>query len=279
MTSFIGALPLCVDLPRFLAQTKYQNPTDSRQTVQNLTYSTDLHHFDWMTKVCPEHYEVLNKFMAANRMAKPGIDSFPFEDKVPHLVPKSDQENKGDPTTALFVDIGGGRGQMSRVFRSRYPHLPGRVVFQDIPQTLAGATPGEGIEAMAHDFFNPQPIKGAKIYFMRHVLHDWPDAEAEAILKRTAEAMDKASVLLIDEKVLPDVGTSTAAAGLDLVMMMTYSAQERTLRNWNALLGRAGLRLEYMDRYYEDGGDSVLMAVPVEGEPDGIDGTGNEGGK
>ncbi|KAI4115169.1 MAG: hypothetical protein LQ338_007897, partial [Usnochroma carphineum] len=240
--AFVDALPFFVDLPRFLAQTNFQNPTDSSRTVHQLTRNTCLDAFDWM-KENPKHYEILNRFMAANRMIRTGIDAFPFEDKVPYLARKGDQQSKLDSTTPLFVDIGGGRGQMSRVFRSKFPHSPGRIILQDLPQTLANAVPSDCIEAMAHDFFGPQPIKGAKVYFTRHVLHDWPDSKAEVILKRVVEAMDKESVLLIDEKVLPDVGASNSAAGLDLLMMTIFAAQERSEKDWRALLGRAGLRI------------------------------------
>lgn len=263
--SFVDALPFFVDLPRFLAQTNFQNPTDSSRTVHQLTRNTCLDAFDWM-KENPKHYEILNRFMAANRMIRTGIDAFPFEDKVPYLARKGDQQSKLDSTTPLFVDIGGGRGQMSRVFRSKFPHSPGRIILQDLPQTLANAVPSDCIEAMAHDFFGPQPIKGAKVYFTRHVLHDWPDSKAEVILKRVVEAMDKESVLLIDEKVLPDVGASNSAAGLDLLMMTIFAAQERSEKDWRALLGRAGLRIEYIFRYNEDVGDSIIMAVPADQE-------------
>ncbi|KAL8757503.1 MAG: hypothetical protein Q9184_004183 [Pyrenodesmia sp. 2 TL-2023] len=252
--AFTSTLPLWVDLPRFLAQTSYQNPTDSMNTVHQLAWNTPLSFFDWMTEH-PEHYAVLNKFMAANRMAQTGVQVFPFEDKVPALFKTE------SPETPLFVDVGGGRGQMCRAFRARYPDLPGRVIFQDLPQTMADAPSGNGTEAMAHNFFHPQPIRGAKIYYLRHVLHDWPDAKAEDILKRVVEAMDKESVILIDEKVLPDVGASSLAAGLDLSMMSHFAASERSERAWKDLLGKVGLHLEYLHRYEEDDGDAVIPTV------------------
>ncbi|KAI4265233.1 MAG: hypothetical protein L6R38_009566 [Xanthoria sp. 2 TBL-2021] len=255
--AFIDGLPLYVDLPRFLVQNSYQNPTDSRNTVHSLTYNTPLDHFDWM-KGNPEHYAALNKYMAANRMTKTGINAFPFEEKVPSLFESE------SPETALFVDVGGGRGQMCRAFRAKHPDLPGRVILQDLQLIIAEAPSVDGIEAMAHDFFHQQPIQGAKIYFLRHVLHDWPDAKAEAILKRLVEAMDKDSVILIDEKVLPDVGASNSAAGLDLLMMCTFAASERSERAWKGLLGKVGLKVEYSVRYNEEEGDVIMMVLPEE---------------
>ncbi|KAL9016662.1 MAG: hypothetical protein Q9185_005989 [Variospora sp. 1 TL-2023] len=259
--AFINAMPHYVDLPRFLAQTNYQNPTDSTKTVAQLSRNTSLNFFDWM-KENSKHYEALNNYMAANRVPTIGIDAFPFADRFPSLF-KNDQ--KLEPSTPLFVDIGGGRGQMSYAFQNACPHLAGRIIFQDVPQALASVpSSSEGsstIEAMVHDFFQPQPIKGARIYFLRQILHDWPDAEAELILKNTVDAMrGHDSALLIDEKVVPDMGASLASAGLDLYMMINFAAQERSEKQWRELLARVGLRIEYLLKYNEYTGDSVIMA-------------------
>ncbi|KAK8043794.1 hypothetical protein PG994_012632 [Apiospora phragmitis] len=49
------------------------------------------------------------------------------------------------------------------------PDRPGRVINQDLPGTVARALPTPGVENMAHDFFEPQPVRGAKFYYMRGV--------------------------------------------------------------------------------------------------------------
>ncbi|KAL8636593.1 MAG: hypothetical protein Q9226_009238, partial [Calogaya cf. arnoldii] len=117
--------------------------------------------------------------MAINLHAKTGIDVFPFESVLSNLFSPEQHSVTLDPTQTLFIDIGGGRGQICEAFKSRFPSPPcrGRVIVQDLPQTLAGVPTlsASGIEAIPHDFFAPNPIKGAKIYYLRHVLHDWPD--------------------------------------------------------------------------------------------------------
>jgi demethylsterigmatocystin 6-O-methyltransferase len=70
-----------------------------------------------------------------------------------------------DSSVPLFVDVGGAMGQQSIFFRKAYPDLKGRVIVQDqaqiVSQIEATPLPGfDGIEAIAHDFFKPQPIKG-----------------------------------------------------------------------------------------------------------------------
>lgn len=67
-----------------------------------------------------------------------------------------------DPERVLFVDIGGGMGHQCLRLRERYPDAPGRVIVQDMPITI-GRIPKpmpHGVEAMAHTFDDPQPVKG-----------------------------------------------------------------------------------------------------------------------
>lgn len=68
-------------------------------------------------------------------------------------------EQQSDPP--LLVDIGGNTGYDAAAFRTKYPHIKGRVIVQDLPETLAYAPdPPEGLEWIGYDFFTPQPIRG-----------------------------------------------------------------------------------------------------------------------
>ena len=79
---------------------------------------------------------------------------------------------------------------------------------------------------------------------MRTVLHDWPDAEAKEILKNLKPGMVRGySKLLINETVIPDQGAHWLSTALDMVMMVNFSACERTEENWRALLTSAGFRI------------------------------------
>jgi hypothetical protein len=56
----------------------------------------------------------------------------------------------------------------------------------------------------AQDFFTPQPKdRNVAVFLLRVILHDWPDAYAERILKRLREAADVDTKLLIADFVLP----------------------------------------------------------------------------
>jgi len=83
------------------------------------------------------------------------------------------EETKGldDPERVLYVNVGGGIGHQCAEFRNKYPasQIPGRVVLQDLPATIERALPTEGVENMAHDFFQPQPVKGRFLSPLRPV--------------------------------------------------------------------------------------------------------------
>lgn len=67
------------------------------------------------------------------------------------------------PEEPLFVDVGGGLGHQCIALRERFPHLSGRVILQDIPQTLVHAIHHDKVEIMVQNFFEPQAIKGTAI--------------------------------------------------------------------------------------------------------------------
>ena len=54
-----------------------------------------------------------------------------------------------------------------------------------------------------HDFFKPQPIRGAAAYLLKSIIHDWSDPYASQILKRLREAAEPHTKLLIIDRILP----------------------------------------------------------------------------
>lgn len=81
------------------------------------------------------------------------------------------------------------------------------------------------------------------MYFIRRVLHDWPDDEVRQILAHLAAAMDRdTSRILITETIIPAVGATTTNAYMDLTMM-TFGGRERTVKDFAHLFDLAGLTL------------------------------------
>ncbi|UNI14259.1 hypothetical protein JDV02_000906 [Purpureocillium takamizusanense] len=199
-----------------------------------------------------EQKKSFDDYMASRRMpnAPQWFEIFPAVQQLGDV--------RGD-AAVLLVDVGGGPGQELARFKERHPEKPGRLILQDLPLTLRRIEKlPEGIEAMEYDFFTPQPVKGARAYFLRDVLHNWSDSKSERILSRIVEAMDpEYSTLLIDDYVLPDTDADLRAAEMDILMWLHTSGLERTVSQWEALFSKVGLELVKIWRA-ERGNESVI---------------------
>ena len=178
-----------------------------------------------------------------------------------YLVEKEIGSFSAKPEKPILVDVGGGFGQQAIAFKNKFPNLLGRIIVQDIAATLDQAKPINGIEFMMCDFFQPQPIKDAKFYYFRHVLHNWTDGDCARILKAIILAMGPQSRVIIDEVVLPDMGVPWQAAYMDMTMMASFGAVERTKMEWESLLDQAGLKILDIHKY-DPKMQSVIVAVP-----------------
>ncbi|KAE8557008.1 hypothetical protein EYB25_001714 [Talaromyces marneffei] len=131
-------------------------------------------------------------------------------------------------------------------FRRKHPEVQGKFVLQDLPEVIEKAKllVSTEIEAMEHDFFKEQPIKGARAYYMHSILHNWPDNKCKEILTNLAQAMKPGySKVLINENVIPDMNADWQTTSLDFIMMTLFASQERTARQWQALVESAGLKI------------------------------------
>ena len=78
---------------------------------------------------------------------------------------------------------------------------------------------------------------GAKYYYMRNILHDWPDEQCKQILSNLKPALRKGhSRILLNEIIIPDVGSGWFETGVDMIMLNCHSAQERREKHWVELV-------------------------------------------
>lgn len=237
--------------PDALAEANYSNVEQVAETAFKKAFSTDVGGFEWL-RAQPRHWEALQQAMSVAPQARvPWYSVFPFEAEL-GAAPADDP---------ALVDIGGGFGHQCAALAAAFPALRGRLVLQDMPQTLAIAPPLDGVRAMEHDFFKPQPVRGARFYYLRNVLHDWPHDKAVAILSRVREALGPDSQVLIDEIVVPNSGAHWHATCMDLLMMTAVGARERTVDEWHALLDDSGLRIVKIHNYLPRHEDSIIQAV------------------
>ncbi|KAJ5525459.1 hypothetical protein N7494_012109 [Penicillium frequentans] len=245
--------PSIQKLPEFLKENHYKDPENSANTALQKAFNTDQPAFFWL-QTQPEKMGFFQEYLTTNRTGRPTfLDVYPFLERATGL----------SPERVLFVDVGGGFGQQAIAFREKYPQLEGRVIVQDLAPTLAHALKHPKVGTSEQDFFQPQTIKGAKFYYLRNIFHDWPDDKAKIILKNTVDALADDSLILIDDMVLPNVGVHWQAAQLDILMMTTLAARERTQDQWYQLLENAGLKVNSITTYTSSLKDSILEVVPI----------------
>lgn len=246
-------MPCVAAMPDFFKERKYQDSENPADCAFNKAFKSDLMAFQWYPQH-PELFAHFNRFMSVQRAGMPTwLDKYPFLDRAKAAT---------QPEQPLFIDIGGGIGHQSVALRGALPaEVKGRIVVQDQPPLIAQSIQCEGVEQMVYDFFTPQPVAGANMYYMRNILHDWSDALCLQILGHVRDAMNEDSVLLIDEMALPNVGAHQRASQLDMVMMSALAARERTQQQWEELLPKAGLRIRKIYQYTTLLCDSIIECV------------------
>ncbi|KAG2029970.1 S-adenosyl-L-methionine-dependent methyltransferase [Suillus americanus] len=165
------------------------------------------------------------------------------------------------------VDIGSGIGAFSTPLAKMFPHL--RITNQDLPKVMvlaqnaweknAPETLLDGrVEFISINFLEDAPVNGKDVYYLRHIIHNWPDAEATTILRNIRKAMGPNSRVLIrecylrfnvckdlaPEPMLPNFGAgSHNTYQTDLTMWFAFNSKERTLEELEIIGAAAGLAL------------------------------------
>lgn len=107
------------------------------------------------------------------------------------------------------VDVGGSRGHIAAAIAVKFPAL--NLVVQDLDSTVEGAEKDLPVEAqgrvkfMIHSFFDTQPVV-ADVYFLRAILHNWPDKYCMQILRALIPALRKGARVVINDACLPEPG-------------------------------------------------------------------------
>ncbi|KAL5046287.1 hypothetical protein BDW71DRAFT_182527 [Aspergillus fruticulosus] len=234
------------NIPKFLKETNYRNPASYEDGLFQYSFQTKLGHFQW-TAAHPEHERDFDMFMTIPRTAGA---PWPTQFNVSKLIFEDGVDI--DTTVPLLVDIGGGYGQdlhhVKKELESRpYTVAKGQLVVEDQPSVIDDVPADmrdEEFTYVKHDFFNEQPVQGARVYSFKTVLHNWADEKALEILRHTAASFTRGySKLWILDRVVPETGADKVTAWQDMIMMATLGALERTKDQWTQLLAKAGLKI------------------------------------
>jgi O-methyltransferase domain/Dimerisation domain len=163
-----------------------------------------------------------------------------------------------------ICDVGGGRGIVLSELLAHHPHLEG--VLLELPGVVESARAllqRRGVIDRARlvggDFFEEVP-SDCDAYLLKHVLHNWDDADCRRILQVCREGMGAGEKLLIAELPFERHGDGFAAV-LDVQMMVVASqGRERTVDEFESLLAPTGLR---RDRVFSSHLLSVIEAVAI----------------
>lgn len=164
-----------------------------------------------------------------------------------------------------LVDVGGGRGTLLIELLRLRPALRG--ILFDRPHVLEAARErftaagvAERCMLVGGDFFETVPV-GADAYVLKHVLHNWDDERAGALLRRCVGALAPGGRVFVVEGLLLPGDRPDATRLLDLEMLvLTGGGKERSKPELRRLLGSAGLRLTHTRSLHE--GAWVLVAEP-----------------
>jgi hypothetical protein len=148
-----------------------------------------------------------------------------------------------------IVDIGGGHGFAICSILQKYAHLNG--ILFDLEDIVPGGEQricDQKLESRcktAHgDFFQSVPA-GGDLYFMKHIIHDWEDSKAIAILKNCRQALEgkPAGRVVLLEFVVPAGNDPHFSKIIDIEMLFFPGGKERTEQEFRELFAKAGLRM------------------------------------
>ena len=95
---------------------------------------------------------------------------------------------------------------------------------------------------MACDFFTDSLPSGADCYLLAHVIHNWNDEQALAILRAVRAAVPEGGKLLLVETMIPDDDAPHLSKDLDIRLITINPGGGRTEAEYAQLLARAGFR-------------------------------------
>ncbi|KAI0190623.1 putative O-methyltransferase [Xylaria flabelliformis] len=255
----------------FQADEMFEAASLTATSIQQAPYESTQSHSAFNTRfgVSPYQWYATNpdrgaRFAAAMAgLAKMNNDTAELRDSFPW----------GGLGKQTIVDVGGGSGHIAIFLANEFPDL--NFIVQDInprmlsegPKRLDYPPVADRVSFMCHDFFQPQPVAIAGLFFLRQVVHNYNDEMSVKIFQSLASAMEKCSpapILLINDIVLPVANTQPKVKEhhlrqIDIAMLNGYAAKQRSLKEFTHLLKQADERFEIVKLH----GNGVMGLIEV----------------
>jgi hypothetical protein len=141
-----------------------------------------------------------------------------------------------------FVDVGTAQGGLPVHLAQTHPHLTGGGF--DLPpvgpifeEYVASFGLADRLRFYAGDFFS-DPLPGADVLVMGHILHDWSDDEKRTLIAKAHAALPAGGALIVHEAIVDD-DRRRNAFGLLMSLSMLIETPAVTTRGPNAPRGCA----------------------------------------
>jgi hypothetical protein len=158
----------------------------------------------------------------------------------------------------VIADIGGGRGHILAAVLDASPGAKG--VLFDQPAVVAAVEPHPRMSLQGGDFLEG-PLPAADAYIVGHVLHNWADEQAQAILRSILRSAPAKAELLVLESLVPEGIEPHRTKVVDIQMMLFNGGRERTRPEYESLFAAAGFRV---DRIVPTScPTSIMVGVPI----------------
>jgi hypothetical protein len=164
-----------------------------------------------------------------------------------------------------IVDVGGSSGRLLAAILKRHPAARGTVF--DRPGIAAQAEAAireAGLEGrcafIGGSFFENVP-EGGDSYILSHIIHDWADREAGAILATCRRATGRGAALLVIEAVLEPGGENESGIPADMLLLANSEGRLRSVEEHRRLLAKAGFELARVKPFGRS--FSILEARPA----------------
>jgi len=166
-----------------------------------------------------------------------------------------------------FLDIAGGSGVYACGVVSQHPHMQAAVLEQPPVDEVARAAIAkrgllDRVSVIASDMFaDPFPVN-FDIHFYSHVLHDWNEATAQTLLRKSFEALPPGGLVVIhDGHLYADKTGPLEVAEFSVLLMLTTAGRCYSLGELQDMLENIG----FVDVQYvpTDVYRSLIMARKV----------------